>query len=237
MRLAVIGDIHSNVYALRSVLRDIKYRNVDGIIGTGDLVGYLPYPNEVIEVFKENNIVSVQGNHDAVIGSSEPVTSRILEGIDEKELQGNASRLYTNMKITEENRSYLKYLPSSIRFEVAGKRLLVVHGSPASQKEYLSNDEELLKMWCSNFAEDILICGHTHEPYVKKVQDKIFINAGSVGKSKHGNENATYVILTLEEGVNCEIVEVSYDKSELYQRIKSEPLISDELIEMLEKGY
>lgn len=237
MRLAVIGDIHSNVYALRSVLQDIKNRNVDGIIGTGDLVGYLPYPNEVIELFKENNIVSVQGNHDAVIGGSVPVTSKSLEGIDEKELQGNASRLYTNMIISQEYRNYLKYLPTSIKFEVAGKRVLVVHGSPASQKEYLLNDEELLKMWSRRIAEDILICGHTHEPYVNKVQDKIFINAGSVGKSKHGNENATYAILTIEDEVNCEIVEVAYDKTELYQKIKSEPLISDDLIDMLQKGY
>lgn len=47
MRFAVIGDVHSNKFALESVLMDIAERNVDFIVSTGDLIGYLPFPNEV----------------------------------------------------------------------------------------------------------------------------------------------------------------------------------------------
>ncbi len=49
MRLAVISDVHSNVYALEAVLEDIKGRGVEKIVCAGDLVGYAPFPNEVIE--------------------------------------------------------------------------------------------------------------------------------------------------------------------------------------------
>ena len=69
MKFAVIGDIHSNKYALESVLEDIKERNVDFIISTGDLVGYLPYPNEVIDLLRRHSVLSVKGNHDEFISN------------------------------------------------------------------------------------------------------------------------------------------------------------------------
>jgi predicted phosphodiesterase len=49
MNIAVISDIHGNIFALKAVLEDIKNRNVDTIICLGDLVGYGPFPNEVID--------------------------------------------------------------------------------------------------------------------------------------------------------------------------------------------
>ena len=52
MKIAVISDIHSNIYALNEVLEDIKNKNVDIIVCTGDLVGYGTRPNEVIETLR-----------------------------------------------------------------------------------------------------------------------------------------------------------------------------------------
>ena len=52
MRIAVISDIHSNIYALNEVLADIKNRHIDLTVCTGDLVGYATRPNEVIETLK-----------------------------------------------------------------------------------------------------------------------------------------------------------------------------------------
>lgn len=237
MKVAVIGDVHSNVYALESVLLDIKCRDIDCILGTGDLVGYLPYPNEVVELFRKHNILSVQGNHDALIGNDHAVTNSMLIGLEEKELQANASRLYTNKTITDENRKYLKYLTKSIRMDIAGKNIAIVHGSPSSQNEYMYNEEEVLLKWSEKMNEEILICGHTHIPYVNYIGEKVFINAGSVGKPKHGNGNATYVVLDVKEKVHCEIIEVPYEKDKLFAYIKDEVMISDTLIDMLENGY
>lgn len=67
MRFAVIGDIHSNIYALESVIEDIREKKVDFIVSTGDLVGYLPFPNEVIELIRKERVVAIQGNHDQAI--------------------------------------------------------------------------------------------------------------------------------------------------------------------------
>ena len=69
MRIAVISDIHSNIYALDKVIEDIKSKNVDMIICTGDLVGYGTRPNEVIHKMKEEKILTIMGNYDDAIGN------------------------------------------------------------------------------------------------------------------------------------------------------------------------
>ena len=45
VKIAVISDIHSNIYALINVLEDIDSEKVDSVICLGDLVGYGPHPN------------------------------------------------------------------------------------------------------------------------------------------------------------------------------------------------
>ena len=59
MRVTVISDIHANIEALRTVLRDITEQNVDQVYCTGDLVGYAPFPNEVIDLIREKQIPKV----------------------------------------------------------------------------------------------------------------------------------------------------------------------------------
>ena len=67
MRFAVLGDVHGNLEALDTVLKDIENQNVDCVFSTGDLVGYGPYPNEVIARIREEKILSIQGNFDEKI--------------------------------------------------------------------------------------------------------------------------------------------------------------------------
>ena len=71
MKLAVISDIHSNLYALMNVLNDIDDKKADLIICLGDLVGYGPHPNETISLIKRRNILCIKGNYDmAVVNNS-----------------------------------------------------------------------------------------------------------------------------------------------------------------------
>lgn len=236
MKFAVIGDIHGNIFALESVLQDIKKWDVDYILGTGDLVGYLPYPNEVIEKIREERIICVQGNHDEMIGKLMPEDKSYNE-LSQEEIQSNASRLYTNRVIKESNRDYLKQMPKSISMECGHFKIAVVHGSPEDNKEYIYNDKKTLEVWSQKLESDVLICGHTHVPYFKKVSGKYFVNAGSVGKPKHGNGNATYVIVEIiDKEIKCEMREVAYDIEGISKAIQNEPMISNELIKILENG-
>src|SRR2546425_9293738 len=69
MRLAVLSDVHSNLPALQAVLADVDRIAPDGIWVAGDLVGYNPWPNEVLEILRERHVRAIRGNHDrAAIG-------------------------------------------------------------------------------------------------------------------------------------------------------------------------
>lgn len=67
MKIAVMSDIHGNIYALMKTLEDIDEQNVDKIICLGDLVGYGPHPNEVVALIKRREIPCVKGNYDASV--------------------------------------------------------------------------------------------------------------------------------------------------------------------------
>ena len=56
MEIGVISDVHSNLPALESVVKELDRREVDEIICGGDLIGYYPYPNEVLELISSRNI-------------------------------------------------------------------------------------------------------------------------------------------------------------------------------------
>lgn len=236
MRFAVIGDIHSNIYALESVLEDVKNRNVDFIICTGDMVGYAPFPNEVIDLVRKSNILSIQGNYDKAVGNRELVCG--CDYKDEKQLEmAGMSVMFTNTTVTEKNREYLRTLPGELKIKAGELETLVVHGSPRKINEYLFETSNEVVEVSQEIKEDILICGHTHKPYYRVIKGKHLINSGSVGKPKHGNPNGTYVVVNVvEKTVSVDIIEVPYDFEKAAKAIEDCEMLPNEFAEMLRKG-
>lgn len=236
MRFAIIGDVHSNIYALESVLEDIRNRDVDFILSTGDLVGYAPFPNEVIELIRKNNVLSIQGNYDKAIGNSELVCG--CDYKDEKLLElAGLSVMFTNMTITEKNRTYLKELPAELRLKAGQMQILMVHGSHRKNNEYLFENSNEVDEVTKEIIEDILICGHTHKPYYKVINGKHVVNSGSVGKPKHGNPNATYAIISVvDKNVSVDMLEVPYDFEKTAKAIEENDILPNEFADMLRKG-
>lgn len=213
MKIAVISDIHGNLYALEAVLKDIEGRGIKKVFCAGDLVGYGPRPNEVTELMRNKKIPTVMGNYDDAIGNM-----RITCGCDYKDeatrILGESSVAWTRENISELNRLWLGQLPSEIRLSAPGTDILLVHGSPGALNEYLYQEtpEDYLNGLLLSSQAAVLICGHTHRPYVKSIKAGHVVNAGSVGRPLHGNPNATYVVAELDEGhFKAEIVEVRYD--------------------------
>ncbi|MBM7624562.1 metallophosphoesterase family protein [Sporohalobacter salinus] len=235
MRSVVITDIHSNIYALEQVLDDIETRDVDQIVCAGDLVGYAPFPNQVIDKIKQEEIQTVQGNYDDAVGND-----RIACGCDymterEKKI-GLSSLQFTGEETTAENKKFLQNLPQEIKLELEDYTALVVHGSPRRSNEYLYADSEEVEEVAAELKEDILICGHTHLPYHQVINGKHIINAGSIGKPKHGNANGVYTIVEVDDnGVKTEFIEVAYPVEKVTAKIK-ETELADELIEVLKTG-
>lgn len=123
MKIAVISDIHGNIYALMRALEDIEDQKVDTIICLGDLVGYGPHPNEVIAMIKRKNIICLKGNYDA------SVVDESYTFIRENNIN-SFSLPWTVEELRAANKFYLNSLPTSITLEFEGKKILFVHGSP-----------------------------------------------------------------------------------------------------------
>ena len=235
MKIAVISDIHSNVYALNEVLKDIKNRNIDMIVCTGDLVGYGTRPNEVIETLRNEKILTIMGNYDDAIGNF-----KIVCGCDYKDPKdtekASLSMQFTSEKTTDENKEYLRNLPKEITFTFNNKTIRFVHGSTRLINEYLKENSKESEEVMKELKEDILVCGHTHIPYAKYYGDKLLVNAGSVGKPKTNNPNANYVIIDIKSSVEVEIIEVPYDFEKIAKEIEENEILPNDFARLIREG-
>lgn len=233
MRIALFSDIHANLPALEAFFKDVESRDTDAIYCLGDLVGYNIWPNEVIDEIRKRGIPTIAGNYDFGIGRSSDDCGCAYKTDDEKE-NGKVSIAFTNDIVKDEQRAYLRTLPSHIRldFQLNDKPLsvLLVHGSPRKVNEYLFEDREEKSMIriMEQANADVMLFGHTHKPY-HRILDSVqtdgsdyfrhAINIGSVGKPKDGDPRGGYVILNINQdtsvtdkkSITVEFVRFEYD--------------------------
>ncbi|MEN6313098.1 MAG: metallophosphoesterase family protein [Clostridiaceae bacterium] len=236
MRFAVIGDTHSNIYALESVFSGLDKQDVDFIVSTGDMVGCCTHPNEVIGYLRKRNVLSVQGNSDRAIAHFEEIY-----GYDPHEMKYSKkpteAMLYSHTVINYKNRLYLKNLPLEIKLKTDGLEILILHGSPRSIEEYLYEDSPILDQVTREIKEHVLICGHTHIPYYKVVNGKHIINPGSVGWPRHGKPISTCAIMDIRDGaVGVDILEVPYDFEKSARDIEENEHIPNKYAEKIRTG-
>ena len=210
--IACISDIHGNLLALKAVLADIKSIGCDTVLCTGDLVGYGPFPNEVIDEIRSQNIQTVMGNYDEAVGFKLPVCGCHIDDPVQKRYSDHALK-WTIDHTSAQSREYLRSLPEQLSLDISGKKLLIVHASVDSLNENIyAADEERISDLLGGMEEDIYIYGHTHFPYIKKRADKLIVNAGSVGRPKQGDTRACYVLLDVTpESIQACIRKVAYN--------------------------
>ena len=209
--LALISDIHGNLPALKVVLERIE--DADAILCAGDLVGYNPWPNEVIWEIKMRNIPCIRGNHDRAV---------IYDDYSRFNPYAATAASWTRAQLTEENMKYLYSLKDNLILEVEGKRIAVHHGAPFDEDRYIypaDVTEELL----GYDNADILVLGHTHVPFVKVFDSGVIINPGSVGQPRDGDPRASYALVDLKNR-KYEIKRVEYPIDEVYEKIIEEGL-------------
>ena len=213
MRIALFSDVHSNLPALEAVLEDIAREGVDSRYVLGDLVGYAPWPNEVLERLRAEGISGVMGNYDDGTAFDRDECGCAYTDPTEKAL-GDESFAWTKANTSVENKAWLATLAPQIRFEADGHRFLLVHGSPRRINEYLYEDkpDATFERIAASANVDVIACGHTHRPYDKSVTGARFINDGSAGKPKDGDPRACWALVeTTRAGVAVEFRRVEYD--------------------------
>jgi putative phosphoesterase len=200
MRIAIIGDIHANLPALRAVIDDAARIGADSIVCVGDVVGRGPHPNEAVEELRRLEIPTVRGNWDEAVGMDREQTGAAW-ATAEAERDGNASMAWTAERLTDDNRTWLRQLPQTLRMPVAGRSLHLFHGSPLRANEYLwaSRPSRVLARIASDEADDLFAFGHTHEAFHRVVGQAHFVACGSVGCGTDGDARARYAVVYFGE--------------------------------------
>lgn len=246
MKIALFSDVHANLPAFEKALESIDQQKPDAIYCLGDLVGYHVFPNEVIREIRKRRIATIAGNHDSKV-----------KKLTEEQLS-ETGKNYAYGIIGQEEKKYLATLPARIQvdFELNGDKLkmLLVHGSPASNKEYLLEDKDetdFIKVF-KEAGVDILCFGHSHKPFHRILSETIgnitkhyhAINTGSVGKPKDGNPQGGYVFLHIlknsgklyEDSLQVQFIRFDYDVELSAKTLENSPL-PNEFAEMLRKAY
>ena len=212
--LAFFSDVHGNAAALEAVLADIHERGIELVYCLGDLVGYGPDPNEVIDLLREAVVPTIVGNYDDGVGF-ERGECGCYYADDEARRIGDASYAFTVAAVTEENKTWLRALPRELRFEIGGTRFHLVHGSPRRINEYLLKDRDTrtYERLAQSEEADVLVFGHTHVPWHRRHGGVLFVNVGSAGRPKDGDPRAGYTLVQVGTGGEVEVmvVRVPYD--------------------------
>ncbi len=222
MRYALISDIHANLPALEAVLADIAARpDVAATYHLGDLVGYSPWPNEVISAIRDARIPGVAGNYDSTVATDYKHCGCRADTPRDEEL-AHESYEWTRANISPESKGWLGGLPFRIDLKplgghVAGATVTLVHATPTSNLVYVTEDRT--DAFLAKMAEqaglksgDAICFGHTHKPWHRVVTGVTFVNTGSVGRPKDGDPRAGYVLLSADSGsIKIEVVRVAYN--------------------------
>jgi len=213
--MAFVSDIHGNLPALEAAVADAKARGAGQVVCAGDMTGYGPFPDEVCRFLKERRIPAIIGNYDRkVIDVAKQGRSAAARMKQKK----RKILLWTVAHLDDGSRSYLAGLPDHLTLRVAGGRnVLVVHGSPLSMDDtiYPSLTGRGLEAKLGNARPDILVCGHTHIPFVKRVAGALVVNCGSAGHPVDGDPRPAYALVRAVRGVapHGRIVRFEYDRS------------------------
>jgi predicted phosphodiesterase len=222
LRIALVADIHANLWALDAVLADIRKQRVDTIFNLGDIV-YGPL--KPLATYKRlqalGDLLTIRGNQD-----------RQIYDATEQERRDNPTLDYVIKDLGEDPIRWLQTLPPTAIFE---EEIFLCHGTPASDEAYLLEDvasgrtmlraeAEILRL-VKSVRHPVIVCGHSHTPrLVSLANGQMIVNPGSVGLPAYSDDapvphsmetyspHASYAILTKTgKGWDVSFQKVAYD--------------------------
>jgi putative phosphoesterase len=211
VRIALISDIHANLPALEAVITHAKSLGIKRFWCLGDLVQFNAFPEEVVKIIRKLNPVCIHGNIDLKVMEMK----QELKQVPYEELPEDLSPFaWSFMQLSKQSRKFLKKLPEKAKIKIRGFKFLLVHGSPAANDDpiYIDTAKERLEELAEGVNADIILCGHTHIPFIHEVKDIHIINPGSVGRPIDHDPRASYAVLTLKKKyVGVEFYRVEFD--------------------------
>jgi predicted phosphodiesterase len=232
MRIALISDIHGNAVALDAVLADALDQRVETYWFLGDYTAIGPEPGVVLDRLADLDHASfTRGNTDRYVVTGEtppPALSAVQADPALVPLYAAiaASFAWTRGFLTAQGRlAWIAALPLELRLTCAdGTRVLGVHASPGNDDGeglHPGLSDHQIDQIVSTSAADLICVGHTHEPMVRQIGQKVIVNLGSVSNPKAPDLNATYVVLD-SSGAGTSILHrsVDYDRNAFAETVR-----------------
>ena len=188
---------HGNLAALHAVLDDARRQGAEGFVVMGDLAFKGPQPAETVQVIRDlAPLRAIVGNTDQWLFQGFP------DGFNppaERRAQLEAWRSWALARLGETELAYLQALPFSAQLQLGSSQVLFVHSSPRSTEDWFpssASDAELEPLLAAAPAGvHVLVCGHIHTPYVRRIAGRTVVNTGSVGNPVDGDPRASYLLL------------------------------------------
>ena len=240
-RIAFLGGIYSNYWALRAALDDIARRGVDATYFLGDLGAFGPHPDRVPQLLIEKGVAGIQGNYeeslstranDCHCGYTDPRDNHYAQ----------ISYDYTFANTSDAHKDWMGTLPRQIRFRAGDLRFLLVHGSPRRINEFLwrsTSPDPFLDRLCREHDADVLVCTHTGLQWHRQLSfGRHVINAGVLGRpANDGQTNVWYAVVEVRgKTLSAEFVPVIYDHCRLAAEMQEEKL-PEEFVETILTGW
>ena len=233
-RVAAIYDIHGNLPALEAVLAELESLKPDLIVVGGDVVAG-PMPAEVMDrlVTLGERICFVRGNADREVVAAYDDRPHA----DPMDVADPAERVaaYAASKIGREHRDLLTSFAERLIVEVEGVgQVLFCHGSPRSDEEIVTaaTTEGRLREILIGVDQDLVVCGHTHAQFDRRVGGKRVVNAGSVGMPYQGKPVGAFWLLLGVGGVSLRRSDYDLDRTVRQIRATGYPDAED-MVEIL----
>ena len=206
MRIAFLSDIHANLPALEAALGVADRLGAQEVIVAGDLVGDGPHPVEVVGALRARGAQCIRGNVDRQVAKMARGRRKLGKVLRNRRKQ-KSNRAWTAVQLRDapEELEWLAALPPELRLHPGEREVLVVHGSPRAETDYVypSLTPAALAAKLAPLTgprPDVLVCGHSHIPFTREVDGVLVINCGSVGRPADGDPRGTLAVVDFAAG-------------------------------------
>lgn len=239
-RIAFFGGIYSNHLALAAAIAQARRLGVQRTFALGDFGAFGPHPDRTIEILRSHPIGLIQGNYEEAL-AAEAEDCRCGYTDPRDDAFARLSYEYTFRKTVPEHRRWMGALPREIRFEVEGRRVLLVHGSPRKINEFLwesTSPVAFLEKLLADSRADVLVCTHTGLHWTRRLPSgRVVVNCGALGRpANDGRTNVWFALVAFGRAVDVAFVPVAYDHEALALEMEAENLPT-EFVETIRTGW
>lgn len=240
--LAVFGGVYSNYAALERVLEDARRAGAAEVLCLGDLGAFGPHPDRAIDMLRASEVRVMQGNYDHSVGHRlDDCQCGYTDPRDNH--YARLSYGYTFAHTCDDNRNWLRDLPTGFRLRAGGLRVLMAHGSPRRTNEFLwesTTPAPFIRRLLDESDADVIVCTHTGLHWSRFLRDERgVVNVGAIGRpANNGDPAVWYALMSARAGggINVEFRRVEYDHESFARDMERENLPA-EFVETIRTGW